>query len=657
MVVLNKTRKKRVPLNPEIPLPSSVKPGDNFYMHINGNWLRHARMPPYLSSYGVSEEIESIIDDELLEILYESRAIVRSNPDKIIPHTKYLLGTLTESVVNSSSQKINIKFLKSMVGSFKCIRDTFDVATTLGDFIKHRIPTSLILFVDSLDIDSEKLYLILGPGSLGLPDLSYYRPTLTKSRIITAYGNLLHKLGIEFDVDGLEQVFGIEEIIADSIFKSKNDDEYVIKIKNLKTTYKNIPWDALFESSLGWNSSETDKHEIIVMSKSYLNALNKWFVSFPINTWKLLFSCQLILYMLPLLPPPFDDWDYELFGKRMRGQSEKTPQHRVALHLAKQWLGASLGSTFVNLHVSALIKRQVTSIAKEIQRSAVSIAGNTEWLEESTRKIAANKVSNIYLGIAYPTNLHKDKKTTQFTEKLINNILTLGELDFQDEMKKMDTILKPEDWDDNVFAVNAYYYNQGNRLILPAGILRWPFFNINASDGWNFGGLGATIGHEISHAFDNDGKDYDENGNKNPWWSKSEQDKYHKKTKAIINLYNKTIYFGNHLNGVLTLSENIADLGGVHIALAALKNRLKKNNATPLIVKKEICDFFTSFAVSWRTKEKKEKAFQSLFMDVHAPPPPRVNNIVSQFDEWYECFDIKPGEPLYKDPTQRIRIF
>jgi hypothetical protein len=153
MVVLNKTRKKRVPLNPEIPLPSSVKPGDNFYMHINGNWLRHARMPPYLSSYGVSEEIESIIDDELLEILYESRAIVRSNPDKIIPHTKYLLGTLTESVVNSSSQKINIKFLKSMVGSFKCIRDTFDVATTLGDFIKHRIPTSLILFVDSL-VDS-----------------------------------------------------------------------------------------------------------------------------------------------------------------------------------------------------------------------------------------------------------------------------------------------------------------------------------------------------------------------------------------------------------------------------------------------------------------------------------------------------------------------
>ena len=131
--------------------------------------------------------------------------------------------------------------------------------------------------------------------------------------------------------------------------------------------------------------------------------------------------------------------------------------------------------------------------------------------------------------------------------------------------------------------------------------------------------------------------------------------RYHKKTKTLIDLYNKTLYFGKHLNGVLTLSENIADLCGISIALAALKKRL--NGKDPEVIKYQMCEFFKSFAVSWRTKEKKEKVIQSLFMDVHAPPPARVNNIVSQFDEWYECYNIKPGDELYRDTTERIRIF
>jgi predicted metalloendopeptidase len=217
--------------------------------------------------------------------------------------------------------------------------------------------------------------------------------------------------------------------------------------------------------------------------------------------------------------------------------------------------------------------------------------------------------------------------------------------------------LNPAAWDDAIFAVNAYYYNEGNRLILPAGMLRWPFFHTAAGDGWNFGGLGATIGHEICHAFDDDGKDYDEHGNRNPWWSRSERSRYLKKTKALIQLFNETKYFGHTLNGELTLSENIADLGGLDIALSALKRRLDQQGIQGEKRKEELCNFFMSFAVSWRTKERKEKALQSLFMDVHAPPIARVNNIVCQFDDWYECFNVTAEHALYKAPTDRIRIF
>jgi predicted metalloendopeptidase len=361
--------------------------------------------------------------------------------------------------------------------------------------------------------------------------------------------------------------------------------------------------------------------------------------------------------MLPVLPEPFDNWYFDLYEYRLRGQTEKRPKNILTLHLAKQWLGSSLGNVYINNYVSKNIKRKAIKIANEIKHSAAEVAGSTSWLEPQTQKKAAAKVKSIYLGVAYPTVIHNDKKIKLHPEKLIENILHLAASDFMNESKKIDSKLTEGEWDDDVFAVNAYYYNEANRLILPAGILQWPFFHEAASDGWNFGGIGASIGHEISHAFDNDGKDYDEHGNKNPWWSKEESAAYQKKTKALVELYSKTKYFGHPLNGYLTLSENIADLGGVDIALAALKAVLKQRKAGPEVVKKELRDFFMSYAVSWRTKEKKAKAMQILFMDVHSPPPARVNNIVCQFDEWYEAFDVKPGEALYKDPQHRIRIF
>jgi putative endopeptidase len=196
-------------------------------------------------------------------------------------------------------------------------------------------------------------------------------------------------------------------------------------------------------------------------------------------------------------------------------------------------------------------------------------------------------------------------------------------------------------------------------LILPCGILRWPFYEYTASDGWNFGGLGATIGHEICHAFDEDGKEYDSNGKKTRWWTTKEIELYTEKTDALINLFSNSIYFGQPINGELTLSENIADLGGLSIALSALKDHLKKHGISEddERYKKEVCDFFISFAVSWRTKERKQKALQSIFTDVHAPPILRVNHIVSQFNDWYTCFNVEKGDALYKAPEDRIRIF
>jgi putative endopeptidase len=650
---------KALPTVPHIPKPrEGIRPGTDFYSHVNANWLRHVSMPPYQSSFGVSEEIEQLVDKDLQTILHSARSIVRTKADKGIPHTTYLLGTLTESCLNSQVQDLNVKFVQNLVSGLRCIRDTNDIASTLGDFLKHRVGCMLQSMVVPTERKSSIVRFALLPGELGLPDPAYYKPSVEgTSRVLLAYSSLLKRLGDVFDVPGLEQLVTLETQLAPLVVESRGDGEELLKGSDLLHTYRHIPWERLFESALGWTPSEFRSHTLLIVSPSWIRGLNKWFSTLPLDQWKIWLSGCLILHCLPLLPPPFDQMHFELFGRRLRGEREKLPQGLLALRLAKSWLSGSLGAAFVKQFVEKETKQNAKTIAEEIRNVAAYRVAHTDWLDPETRRIAEKKVQAMYLGVAYPSHIDIDKKTTLDAERLIQNVFTLAELDFQDESEKINTRLKPEQWDDAVFAVNAFYYTEGNRLILPAGILRWPFFHPKASDGWNFGGLGATIGHEITHAFDVEGKDYDEHGNLDPWWSSADMKRYKEKTQALIELYTKTQYFGRNLNGLLTLSENISDLGGLAIALAALKARLKKKSLSQDAYHREICAFFTSYAVSWRTKEKKEKALQSLVMDVHAPPIARVNNIVSQFDDWYDCYGIVPGDPLYKAPERRIRIF
>jgi predicted metalloendopeptidase len=613
-------------------------------------------MPPYLSSYGVSEEIEELIDNELHEILNDARQRAHTIADKHIPHTIYLLGTLAESALNIKTQPNNIKYVKSLIHGLRCIRDTSDLGSSIGEFMKYRINTIMGFIAVTPEYEGNTIRLTLTTGNLGLPDEKYYEDK--ESRIILAYTKLLRKLSDDFEVPGLERIVALEILLAKILNKSKSDGEVLLTGKQLQKKCPNIPWKMIFKSSFNYTESEFENQKILVTSPYWFQNINRLMKMIPIEQWKLFLMAQILIYLLPLLPPPYDDLEFELFGHRMRGQSEKTPQKRLTLRLAQQWLKGSLGYMYVERYVNPRVKLDATLLAKEIKDMAMERIGMVNWLDLKTRKKAQKKINNIYLGIAYPSRIERDKKTSLNPENLVENVLKLSYLDFIDEAEKINTKLDPRNWDDAVFSVNAYYYNDGNKLVLPAGILKWPFFDPRASDGWNFGGIGATIGHEICHAFDNDGKEYNEFGKRETWWSQTETEEYRKRAKALIQLFNKTQYFGHYLNGMLTLSENIADLGGVAIALEALKKRLRaRRDLSKEEYKKEICDFFVSFAVSWRTKEKREKALQSLFMDVHAPPSARVNNIVSQFDDWYECFDIKPGDKLYIASEKRIHIF
>jgi putative endopeptidase len=645
----------KIPKKPDIPpFQDLTKPGDDFYSYINHKWIHHASIPSYLSSYGVSEEIESVINTQLLSIIETCRKEVQNIPNKNIPQSTYLIGTLAESCLNTHSQKNNVRFLKTFISNFKCLRSTEEVASAIGSLVKAKIPTVInCKIIPELHTMIQRLSIF--SGTLGLPDPMYY--TEHYQHILKKYAKLLNRLEFDFEFEGLMNIIPLETEMSKKIIETSSEDEVYMTGLELKAKYKSIPWDAFLKACTDWNLSEINSKRLLISSSGWLKYVNKLFRELTLDHWKTLLASHCILYFLQLLPPPYDDMHYELYRKELRGQSEKIPQKMLTLYLEQDYLSGSLGYLYTKTHVSPCIKQNATLLVKDILESSKERLDAAAWLEKSSREKAKKKIENIYAGVAYPDIIERDHTVTLNSQQLIQNLILLAKKDFENDLKKISKPLEPKKWDDPVFSVNAYYYNEGNRLILPAGILQWPFFHVAASDGWNYGGIGAVIGHELCHAFDNEGRLYDENGKKINWWSKRDSREYIKKTREIINIFNKTKYFGKSIDGVLTLSENIADLAGLAMALSALKRRLLRKKVSKDITKKEICNFFISYAISWRTKEKKEKVFQSLFMDVHSPASSRVNNIVCQFDEWYECFDVKPGDKLYRTPEQRIRIF
>lgn len=640
------------------PPRESIKPGDDFYTYINGNWIHHARMPAFTSSYSVSEEVEDAVAANLMKEINKAVLAIKKNKSDLSKDEE-LIGTLSLSCLQTSYQQNSVAFLKSLVDKLGCIRDINDVASTLGDFLRYRINTILSIFSGPESKHSNSIYLCIASGSLGLPDVSYYKATAPgKMRTLLGYIQLLRRLSKDFDVPNLELLASLEATCVGPLTKAFGDTEYLITGSKIAEDYRAVPWSILFQSSLDLAPSEWSHKKFLVLSKSWLSYLNKLFRTLTLSQWKIWLAGNLILHALPILPPPYDDLHFDLFSRRLRGQTEKIPQKNLALLLCQQWLPTALGKIFEDCCLDKDTVRQAKKIAHAIQNAAIHRIHKTTWLDISTRKKAISKVRHIHFGIGVP-EIWPELATEPalVRDNLLHNILKLGELRTINDIELAKHSLNPKAWDDPTFAVNAYYYNEGNRLIIPGGILHFPFFDKNKSLGWNYGGLGAAIGHELTHAFDVEGKQYNEKGNAVNWWLPKDNRAYNTKTRALVELYDNTKYEGHSVNGLLTLSENIADLGGVAIALQALEDILSSESPTDKEKKQQYVDFFTSYTISWRIKEKKIASLQGLIMDRHAPAPLRVNLIISHFQQWYYAFDINERDKLFIPLEKRITIF
>jgi len=398
----------------------------------------------------------------------------------------------------------------------------------------------------------------------------------------------------------------------------------------------------------------------IITNKEYLDALNRMFREYSMTSWRIWMRAQVLVHFMKYLPPPFDDLHFQLWGKQLQGTTQKIPQKFLMLNVLKENIPHNLGYDYVKYAISAKLKPTAVALVENLRTATIKRIRDLKWMSDATKTKAVEKCKAMLFQVAYPDKWEFELDKTEIDEsRMLTNIWNLAKYDTDTMIKhlKKGKINEKENWEDGVFEVNAYYYSDKNLMVVPAGILQPPFFDLKRSKAWNLGGIGAAIGHEITHGFDDDGRLYDKNGVMKDWWSDADAQKYKDMSQSLVELFNKETYMGGKVDGDLTLSENIADLGGVSIALEALEMEFTKGGYTAANKKNAYKEFFTSYAVSWRNKDRTKKAEQSLLLDKHAPAPLRVNLIVRQCAEFYAAFDIGESDPGYIPINERIQLW
>jgi len=635
-------------------IDSSIKPGDNFFRYVNGKWYDTAKIDNDQAGVG-SYMFLNIPQKKLLQHILDSVSKSTNAGGSIEQKVGdfYASGTDTATV-----NQRGIEPIKPTLGSIDAIKDVPSLMTFVAtEATKGN--RSLIDFGIWPDNKNSNINIAhVTQAGLGLPDRDYYFKTDAESEgIQKAYKNYLATLfTLAGDKGSADVVYDLEKQLASSHktniqLRDVNGNYNKVSVASLGKKHANIGWENVLKNL----NAQTDS--IDVPQPAYYDKLNGMLKSVPLETWKAYLKAATLRNYAETLSKPFVDASFE-FTKVLSGQSTQKTRSQVITENVDNYLGEALGQLYVKKYFNEDAKKRVLDLVNNLQKSFENRINNLDWMSDSTKQKAKEKLYTITKKIGYPDKWRDYSNVNIERGKYLENIIALRQNDYNFQLAKLNKPVDKSEWGATPSTVTAYYNPFYNEIVFPAGILQYPYFDFHADDAINYGGIGMVIGHELTHAFDDQGAQFDKDGNVKNWWTKEDLSRFKAKTQQVIDLYSTfTVLDTVHVKGALTVGENTADNGGVAIAYDAFKMTEQGKDSAKIDGFTPDQRFFLSVARIWRVKTRDAFLMNYVKVNPHSPAMWRVNGPTMNFAPFYKAFDVKEGDKNFKAEADRIKIW
>jgi predicted metalloendopeptidase len=653
------------PLDPNN-MDSSVKPGDDFFSYANGAWIKRTEIPPEYSRWGAFNELIERNNDALHAIA--DKASKTQVDPKLAPETQKVGDYYAAGMDEQSIEAMRAKPLQEEFDRIDVIKDRQDVLKEIAHLHSIGINAFFNFGAGQDAKDSSRDIAQAIQGGLGMPDRDYYTkqdPDMKQKRekyiahvtkMLTLSGEPAQKAA-----EDAKKIMALETKLAEA---SRSRVQLRDPIKN----YNKVGARQLQDLTPDWNWSDyfnkinlLEPGDINVHQPEFFKAADNLFKSTPIDDWKAYLRWHLINATAPYLSKDFVDEEFDFNDRTLRGTQQNKPRWKRVITSEDDEIGEALGKLYVAFDFPPEAKARALELVNNVKEALADRIKTLDWMDEPTKKEALKKLAAMNVKIGYPDKW-LDYSLLQIDRgPYVLNAVRAGKFEADRDLEKIGKPVDRTDWGMTPPTVNAYYNPNMNEIVFPAGILQPPFFYANADDAVNYGAIGAVIGHEMTHGFDDQGRQFDATGNLRDWWSKKSADEYDKRRKAVVDQYNGYEPLpGQHVNGELTQGENIADIGGVKLAYAALQKALDKH---PEERTKKIDGltpeqrFFLSFAAIWRSKIRDEDQKLRLTTDPHSPAQFRVNGPLSNMPEFQQAFNVPDGSPMIRPADKRANIW
>src|SRR5450432_729219 len=641
-------------------IDSSVKPGDNFYMFANGKWYDTATILPTESRAGARLEMDFVTKANIKNVL--EQAEVADSPKGTIEQKVgdfFASGMDTVSIDRAGYDPIKV-FLRQ-------IDSLHDAASVIQFAATQTTYGNSILIGQYVAADEKKSsvnILSFYQAGLGLPDRDYYFKTDAATQtVVRSYQNYISRLFILTGDDSAaaarntNTVYKLEKELARSHrtnveLRDPQLNYNKVSVADLDKKMPNIGWKRLLVN-LQMNTDSLN-----LSQPGYYVKLNTLLKTVPVGNWNAYLRFHLINSYAFCLSAPFVLANFEYNYKTLSGQQKMKPRWEQVYNVIDGSIGEALGQLYVQKYFSGDAKKRITELVNNLQKAFEMRINKLEWMSDSTKRIAIEKLNRFTKKVAYPDHWRDYSRVLVNRHDYVGNIVSSSKNEYDRQAAKVNHPVDRTEWGMTPPTNNAYNNPTFNEIVFPAGILQYPMFDPASDDAMNYGGIGMVIGHEMTHGFDDQGAQYDKEGNLKNWWSPGDYTKFKAKGQQVITLYDGFVVLDSvHVNGKLTQGENTADIGGIAIAYDAFKMTKEGQDTTRIDGYTPDQRFFLAFAQTWRKKIKEESLRQQINTDPHSPGMYRVLGPLMNFTPFYATFDVKEGDKMYKPDSVRIKIW